>query len=232
MSEVAGAPPGTADADVLRDIGTATISDALDRLGLPGSAVGIAALARGQSMAGPAFTVRYVPVGAVRGTVGDYLDQCVPGQVVVLDNYGRTDCTVWGGILTTLAHRKGVAGTAINGVCRDVRESIRLGYPIYSRGTFMRTGKDRVEVADVNGRVVLGDSQVNAGDFVVGDDDGIVVIPQARVGEVITVALGIAQAERHIVEAAEAGESLATARQQFGYHVLQRESAPAGLQTP
>src|SRR5688572_16877844 len=106
---------------LLLELGTATVSDALDSLNLPGSAAGLLPLAPGQRMVGPAFTVRYVPVGCKRGTVGDYLDDTEPGQVVVLDNGGRLDCTVWGEILTTLAHEKGIAGTAINGVCRDVQ---------------------------------------------------------------------------------------------------------------
>lgn len=207
----------------LAELGSATISDALDRLGLPGSAAGIAPLGVGQRMAGPAFTVRYVPVGAVAGTVGDYIDDCAPGEVVVLDNYGRTDCTVWGEILTAVARDKGVAGTAINGVCRDVHEALQSGYPIYSRGRFMRTGKDRVEVAEVGGTVVLGDVSVRVGDYVVGDDDGLVVIPQARLDEVAELAATVAAKEEAIVAAARGGRSLAAARSQFGYHTLQRE---------
>jgi len=232
MSDQTGSVAGSVDVANLTTLGTATLSDALDRLGLPGSAAGMAPLGPGQRMAGPAFTVRYVPVGAVHGTVGDYLDDCVAGQVVVLDNYGRTDCTVWGEILTLLAHDQGLAGTAINGVCRDVREPLELGYPIYSRGRFMRTGKDRVEVADVNGRVVLGDVQVNPGDIVVGDDDGVVVIPQGRVDEVAGIATRISDVEHRIVEASRRGQSLAAARREFGYHQLQREVASSTASAP
>ena len=90
----------TLDLARLADLGTATVSDALDRLGLPGSAHGIAPLANGLRMAGPAYTVRYVPAGDPKGTVGDYVDDVPPGGIVVLDNQGRTDATVWGDILT------------------------------------------------------------------------------------------------------------------------------------
>jgi 4-hydroxy-4-methyl-2-oxoglutarate aldolase len=207
---------------LLRDLGTAAISDALDRLGLPGSALGISPLGFGQRMVGPAMTVRYVPLGVARGTVGDYLDDCEPNQVLVLDNYGRTDCTVWGDILTTIAHAKRVAGTAINGVCRDVDRALTLGYPIYSRGRFMRTGKDRVEVADVQVPVVLGDAQVRPGDIVVGDEDGVVVVSAQHVEKVAAIALEISQQEALIIEAARAGDSLREARNRFGYHHLQR----------
>jgi regulator of RNase E activity RraA len=207
----------------LRCVGTAAVSDALDRLGLVGSAAGIAPLATGQRMVGSAMTVRYVPIGIKRGTVGDFLDECSANQVIVLDNGGRTDCTVWGDILTTLASEKRVAGTAINGVCRDVERAFALGYPIYSRGRFMRTGKDRVEVADIQTTVVLGDVQVRPGDIVHGDDDGVVVIPVERVEEVADIAHEIAELEARIIEAAKSDLTLTEARAQFGYHHLQRK---------
>lgn len=204
--------------------GTAAISDALDRKGLPGSAFGIAPLAPGQRMAGPAFTVRYVPAGPSKGNVGDYLDDCVEGQVVVLDNGGRLDCTVWGDILTTVAHERGLAGTAINGVCRDVHRPHELGYPVYSKGRFMRTGKDRVEVADVGGIVTLGDVQVRPGDIVVGDDDGIVVVPWDMADDIAAAAAQIVQAENRVLDSVRSGATLGSARELHGYHHLQRNA--------
>ncbi len=203
-------------------LGTASVSDALDRLRLPGSALGIAPLAQGQRMAGRAFTVRYVPVGAGRGSVGDYIDDVELGQVVVLDNDGRLYCTVWGDILTTLAHRKGIAGTVIHGVCRDVARAFELGYPIYSSGRFMRTGKDRVEVADVSVPVSLGDQQVRPGDLVVGDDDGVVVVAREHEERVLELAANIAEVEDRILEEALQGRPLREARARHGYHILQR----------
>jgi Aldolase/RraA len=90
---------------------TATVSDALDRLGRPGSMLGLAPLSDGARLCGRAFTVRYVTAGSPPGTVGDYLDDVPPGAVVVLDNGGRTDCTVWGDILTAMAADRGIGGT-------------------------------------------------------------------------------------------------------------------------
>src|SRR5690348_9086664 len=137
-------------------LASAAISDALDRLQIPGQAQGIASLRLGYHIVGRAFTVRYLPVGSTKGTVGDYVDDVPPGGVIVLDNGGRLDCTVWGDILTAMANQRGVAGTVIDGVCRDVHRALGLSYPIYSRGRFMRTGKDRVEVSDVNRPVTVG----------------------------------------------------------------------------
>ncbi|MDE3076097.1 MAG: RraA family protein, partial [Chloroflexota bacterium] len=76
---------------------TAAISDAMDSLGIPGQCLGIAPLDPGFHLAGRAFTLKYRSIGQVeRGTVGDYVDDVPPGHVVVLDNAGRLDCTVWG----------------------------------------------------------------------------------------------------------------------------------------
>ena len=101
------------------------------------------------------------------------------GAVVVLDNGGRVDCTVWGGILSQLAAHRGIAGTVIHGVCRDTAEAEEVAYPLYACGRFMRTGKDRVQVEAVGETVSLADVRVAAGDFIVGDEDGIVVVPKA-----------------------------------------------------
>ena len=205
----------TEDLKGLLVAGTATVSDALDRLGLKGSAHGIAPLANGPRMAGPAYTVRYVPVG-------DYIDDIAPGSVAVLDNQGRTDATVWGDILTEYAASRGIAGTAIWGVCRDVATALRLGYPMFSHGRFMRTGKDRVEVADTQVPVALGDVQVRPGDIVLGDDDGVVVVPRHRLAEVTDLAVTIAEREDAITAAVLSGETIGAARARFGYHTLQR----------
>src|SRR5690606_17144126 len=133
-----------------------------------------------------------------------------------------TDCTVWGGILSQIAQAKGIAGTVINGVCRDAEEAVQCGYPIFSRGVFMRTGKDRVQVEAVGGSVSLGEVRVNAGDIVVGDRDGIVVIPAARAEEVLERALKTHLAEKEIVQAVRQGATLKEAREKLGYHLLQR----------
>ncbi|KJL27085.1 RraA family protein [Microbacterium azadirachtae] len=208
-----------------RELGTATVSDALDKLRRPGSLLGLAPLADGQRMVGRAFTVRYVSAQVPAGTVGDFIDQVEPGQVVVLDNDARVDCTVWGDILTAVAHHRGIAGTVIEGVCRDTHRALSIGYPIYSRGRFMRTGKDRVEVAEEQGPVTIGGVTVRPGDILLGDSDGVVVIPQDCEAEVLEVAETIHAREESILAAALAGASIAEARARYGYHDLQRAEA-------
>lgn len=202
-------------------LGTAAISDALDKLGLPGSLHGIAPLRPGQRAVGPAFTVAYEPVGAGGGTVGDFLDDVPEGAVVVIDNQGRTDCTVWGGIMSQLASRAGVAGTVIHGTCRDTATAAEVGYPLWSVSTFMRTGKDRVRVRAVQQDLVVDGVTIAAGDLVVADDDGVVAVPVARWGQVAALAEQIDRVEEDIVAAVVSGATLREARQRHGYHSLQ-----------
>jgi len=202
---------------------TATVSDALDRLGRSGSMLGIVPLLDDARLCGRAFTVRYVSArSAAPGTVGDYLDDVPSGEVVVLDNGGRTDCTVWGDILTAMAANRKVAGTVIDGVCRDVQRALGLGYPVYSRGRFMRTGKDRVEVSDVGRPVSVGGVNVSPGDLLLGDADGVVAVPRDVEEQLVTVCAQISAREEAIVADVLSGMTLAEARKRHGYHLLQR----------
>ncbi len=201
---------------------TSTLSDALDRLGLAGQALGISPLDRGFRMAGRAFTVRTIPVaqGSGAGTVGDYIDRVPAGGVVVLDNGGRLDGTVWGDILTITAHRNQLAGTVIHGVCRDATRSLELGYPIYSRGVTMRTGRGRVQADGYDVPVSLGEVRVQPEDLLVGDGDGVVVIPAGREEEVLQIADEIAEAEDQIRADIAAGSRLDEARKRHRYFQL------------
>jgi 4-hydroxy-4-methyl-2-oxoglutarate aldolase len=210
------------DLDAWGHLSSATISDALDRVQVAGQCFGLKALDPGFRLKGRAFTIRMAPVGTNKGTVGDYIEDVPPGQVVVLDNEGRLDATVWGDILTAVAHRRGVAGTVIHGVCRDSALSLKLGYPMFSRGVYMRTGRDRVQAEGFHEPVSVGEIRVEPGDLIVGDGDGIVVVPQAREEVVLSAALEIHETEEKILLALNDGMALKEARKQFGYHQLQR----------
>lgn len=217
------------DANVTRagKIDTATLSDALDKLGIAGQCLGIKPLDHRFRMAGRAFTLAYAPVGSPLGTVGDFIDDVPDGNVVVIDNGGRPDATVWGDILTFCAHRRGLGGTVIDGACRDTDLALELNYPMYSRSYSMRTGKDRVQLEATQVIVTIGDVRVSPGDIVRGDSDGVIVIPRDREDEVLDVAETIDAAEARIREAIASGMRLDEARRQQHYHLLQRRESKA-----
>jgi regulator of RNase E activity RraA len=208
-------------ASLLAGLPTASISDALDKLGLPGSVHGLGPLRPGQRACGPSYTVAYEPVDDHGGTVGDFLDDVPAGAVIVIDNAGRTDCTVWGGIMTQVAAHQGVAATVIHGVCRDVAVTATTDYRIWSAGRFMRTGKDRVRVRAVQEPLTIDGVSIRPGDVVCADEDGIVVVPVERAGEVAEVATQIERVEDAIVRAVQGGATLTQARRDNGYHSLQ-----------
>ena len=211
----------TTSTDQLTALSTAAVSDALDALGLVGALHGIGPLTDTARAVGPAFTVRYEPITDDPGTVGDFLDGVPAGAVVVIDNAGRTDCTVWGGIMTAVATAKHVAGTVVHGVCRDVASAFALGYPVFSAGRFMRTGKDRVRCVAVQQPVLISGVRIAPGDLVTADCDGVAAVAAPHLDAVVELAEHIEHAERRIVEAVRAGSTLAQARADLGYHALQ-----------
>ncbi|WP_374519777.1 RraA family protein [Hydrogenophaga sp.] len=204
---------------------TPTLSDALDKLGIVGQCYKIKPRDPNFRLAGRAWTLKYGPAANPPGTVGDYIDDIEPGSVIVLDNNGREDATVWGDILTEIAHRRGIAGTVINGINRDTHLCLSLGYPVFSIDNWMRTGKDRVQVEATGVPVNIGGARVAPGDILKGDTDGVVVIPKQHEDRVLAVAEEIEAAEQKIRDTTRGGVRLDEARRQFKYHQLQTREA-------
>lgn len=207
--------------DAFKALDTTSVSDALDVLGIAGGLLGIKPIVQGLSFCGPAFTVHYVPCGVEKGTVGDFLGDVKPGEVVVIDNGGRTYCTVWGDLMTIDASQRGIAGTVIDGVCRDVPGIRKCNYPIYTKDYYMVTGKDRVQCDAIGVPVAVSGVQVKPGDIVLGDDTGVLVIPKERAEDVLRVAQDIADKEQRIEAEIRKGMSLREARAKANYHSLQ-----------
>jgi regulator of RNase E activity RraA len=203
---------------------TTALSDALDRLGIPGQCLGIKPLDHRFRLAGRAYTLLYGPADVPPGTVGDFIDEVPEGSVIVIDNGGRENATVWGDILTMVAHHRKIAGTVIDGACRDTHLAREIGYALFSRSYSMRTGKDRVQLEAVNGPVNIGDARVDAGDILRGDADGVIAIPKAHENDVLKVAEEIDATEEKIRHAVLSGMTLTEARRQHKYHQLQSKT--------
>jgi len=200
---------------------TCVLSDAADSLSLQVQCFGLVPTRPDVRIAGPAFTLRYLPVGTSGGTVGDFLHLVQPGAVIVIDNAGRTDCTIWGGILSEVAHRQGVAGAVIWGMHRDQETAVATGFPLFTCGAFMRTGKGRVALEQINGPVGVAGVRIEPGDLVVADANGVVAIPQARAADVAARAAFIAGREAALLDEVARTDNLEQARAAVGYHDLQ-----------
>lgn len=211
----------------LHAVGVCGLSDAMDKHGIDGQCLGIMPFGPAMKIAGPAFTIRMVPVGLSGGVVGDYIDDVEAGQIVVIDNNGRRDATVWGDILTTVASHRGIGGTVIDGVCRDISASLDVGYPIFARANTMRTGKDRVTADAYNVTVQLAGVRIEPGDWLVGDSDGVIAIPKNRLEDVLKTAEEIAAVEDEIIAAVRGGARLDEARRKLKYHQLQTAPSKA-----
>jgi regulator of RNase E activity RraA len=173
-------------------------------------------------IAGPAFTVKYEACTPEKNqfmNAGNYIDEVPAGAVIVVDNGGRTDCTSWGNILTTKALQKGIAGSVIYGSARDIADIRQMGYSLFSSNIYMVSGKNRARVSAVQCALDIGGVTVCPGDWVFGDDNGVLVIPGEHLEEVIRRAENVENTERKIIGAINGGTSLDVARQQLGYHV-------------
>jgi len=204
-------------------IPTSNISDAMDRFRIKGGLERIVPVVEGVRIAGTAFTVRFIPASQTEFKPWvTYIDKAQSGDVIVIDNGGRTYCTVWGGLLSARARDMGIKGTVIDGVCRDVDVIKALRYPVFSRGRFMMTGKDRVQLAGLNEPVSIAGILVKPGDIIVADDNGVLVVPLEKAEEILQAAMEINEKEGKILEEVKRGIPLAEARAKYGYGELQR----------
>jgi regulator of RNase E activity RraA len=203
----------------LRRLATATVSDALDTLGVNGGLEGLRPIAGGMALVGPVFTVQFEPVSeGERAPAADYIDEVPAGHVVLLANGGRQYCTVWGDLLARTALLRGVAGTVIDGCCRDATAIIGLRYPVFARSAYMKSGKNRVRMVAKQVPVTVSGQAVAPGDVVCADDSGAIVVPRARLAEVTERALAIERMESRIAASIAAGVSLKEARDRENYN--------------
>jgi 4-hydroxy-4-methyl-2-oxoglutarate aldolase len=144
-------------------------------------------------VAGPAFTVKMFPgetLAAVRA-----VDAAPPGSVVVIDAGAAERGVCWGGTATFAASRKGIAGLVTNGTVRDLAEILERKFPVFATGTSLVAGL-RGHPGWLDIPIGIGEVVVHPGDFIVGDLDGVVVVPAAQVAEVAERA--VAQRDREI----------------------------------
>lgn len=206
--------------DLFREHGTGAVSDALDLLGINGGLLGVAHRSGTGVTCGPAYTLRYEPVADGQGgPAGEFIDEVPAESVVVIANAGRSHCTVWGDILSEVAGYRGVAGAVIDGSCRDLDRTRELGFPLWSRGVYMKSGKNRIRLAAVQEPVAVADTLVRPGDVVCADGAGVLVVPADHVEEVTCQLRRVEQMEALVRRDISHGVPLREARQRHGYNL-------------
>lgn len=187
----------------LAKIGAGPISDALGKTSAMSHA--IRPRSRNRRLAGPAFTVRVHTADILM--VGKALSECPKGSVLVIDGHAECNTALWGGLTTEAALVKELAGVVIDGAIRDSAEIARSRLPVYARAIVASAGGAEY-VGELQIPVQCGGIVVNPGDWLVGDDDGVVAIPAARLEETIHSAQKILKAEERIANAIRAGQDI------------------------
>lgn len=176
---------------MLRDLGTATIYEAQGAKGALDS--GIKPIDPGMRLAGPALTVDTRPADNLM--LHYALLKAKPGDVLVVDAKGFMEAGPWGDVMTQQALQIGLAGLVINGAVRDASSIVEMGFPVFCRGLSIKsTGKN--QRGRVNVPVCIGDVQVNPGDIIVGDRDGMVVVAYGEVEAAIRNSLARIEKEK------------------------------------
>lgn len=128
-----------------------------------------------------------------------------PGEVLVVDAGGHPDVAIFGGILTRQAMARGLAGVVIDGGVRDIEEVRELGFPCYA-AAHVPAGPHKGFGGVIDGTLSCGGCPVSPGDIIVGDDDGIAVVPLARRAELLQASLDKIKAEEETQKKIAAGE--------------------------
>lgn len=201
----------------LRDLGSATVYEAQGAKGALDS--GIKPISHDMRLAGPAVTVDIRPADNLM--LHYAMQKVKPGDVLVVDAKGFMEAGPWGDVFTEQAIKLGLAGLVINGAVRDAGAITKMGFPVFCRGLSIKgTGKN--QPGKLNVPIFIGDVQINPGDIVVGDQDGVVVVQKEEVDFAIKSSLAREEKEAVFrekirngattVELMELGETL----QRFG----------------
>lgn len=204
----------------LMQVSTATLCTALFKRGLRNQFIqDVRPLQQGlPNMVGPAYTLRYIPAREDLNPIGVFQDrahpqrkaveECPPGAVLVIDSRKDARAASAGSILVTRLMKRGVAGVVTDGGFRDSPEIARLPFPAYHQRPSAPTNLTVHQALDINVPIGCGDAPVWPGDVVVGDSEGVVIIPAAMADEVAAEAVEMTAFEDFVTEKVMEGRSI------------------------
>lgn len=208
-----------------RVLSTANVSDGLDRLNIKGAPHGIGPLWDScPKIVGPAATLKLVPLGQaeespVLGTL-EAVKRGRPGDVLVIDQAGRMDVNSYGGVAGFTTRHFGLVGCVIDGVTRDIDEYKQLNLPVYGKGFIQQSIRNRCACAGYAIAVELGGVPVRPGDLIMADENGVCVVPQEKMAEVLEFAKLFKSIEDTVVEAVRGGADPVEAHQRVRYDMM------------
>ena len=204
--------------DLLLIPSTATLTSVLRQHGITQTFMhGVAPLRPNMKMAGPAFTLRYLPMreDLDPGTIDNLKDvqrvgieQIDEGEVFVIDARGDTRAGTMGSILATRLHCRGAAGIVTDGAYRDSPVIAELGIAAYAAAMNAHTNKTIHHPSEIQVPIACGDVAVYPGDIIVGDEEGVVVVPAHLADQVAQTASEMEEKEVFITEKIQAGASI------------------------
>ena len=144
------------------------------------------------------------------------VDSCLPDDVLIAAAGGSMRSGLWGELLSTAARRSGCVGAIVDGAVRDVVKMTGMGFPVFARGTSPYDSRDRNRVIDVDVPVEIDGVRFSPGDLVIGDADGIVVVPRAVEAEAIQAAWDKVHAENVVRDAIADGMTATETFKKYG----------------
>jgi 4-hydroxy-4-methyl-2-oxoglutarate aldolase len=209
-------------AHIERNLYTAVISDALDDIGHRDQAMRkeFRPLSPGFRIAGWARTIQCVDVFEIpEDTYGmeiEAVDSLVAGEIAVVSTGDSERNAPWGELLSTASRARGARGAVIGGLVRDVNTILKLGFPVFATGIKPVDSKGRGVVVDYNVPIECGGVSVSPGDLIIGDLDGVIVVPSELVSQVITAAIDKVTRENHSRTELLGGAYLADVYRKYG----------------
>ncbi len=187
--------------EMLQDVSTPNISDAMHR---SGDFKGLVRFSGAGKLVGRAVTVRTYPGDWAKPV--EAIDIAEPGDVVVIDAAGA-EVAVWGELASESCLQRGVVGVIIDGAARDIDDIRKLGFTVWARYLNPTAGEPK-GFGEISVPVVAGGVGVSPGDWIVGDDTGLVRIPQAKLAEITNRAMDCLEKENRIREEIRTGSTL------------------------
>jgi 3-hexulose-6-phosphate synthase/6-phospho-3-hexuloisomerase len=188
--------------ELFEQVSAPNVTDAMHR---KGAMAGMLSLCGSVKMVGKAVTVQTFSGDWAKPV--EAIDAAEKGDVIVINNDRGTHVAPWGELATLSCVRKGVAGVVIDGAVRDVDDIKKMKFPLFARGTSPNAGEPK-GFGEINSEIMCGGQSVRPGDWIIGDESGVVVVPRERAYEVARRALEVKKNEERIREEIRRGSTL------------------------